>query len=128
MHDSVRAAMPGRRLALLLAATMLAWCALVAAQAAPAHAEGMTAVEQEHLAELTEWAYRNGATVRAPACGDVCSELWLSEHRPMPNQPASDELWGELNALEDTSATEGGIGLLPDLGTLSGRSAPTPRR
>lgn len=80
--------------------------------------------EQEHLAELTEWAYRNGATVRAPDCGDVCSELWLSEHRPMPNQATSDELWGELNALEDTSATEGGIGLLPDLGTFARAISP----
>jgi len=104
MRDFVRVAVLGRRLVLLLAAVALAWCALPP----PARAEGMTTVEQEHLAELTEWAYRNGATVRAPDCGDVCSQLWLSEHRPMPNQPASDELWGELNALEDTSTTEGG--------------------
>jgi len=120
MRDSTRAAGIARRLALLLAAAVLGWCALPA----PAHAEGMTAVEQEHLAELTEWAYRNGATVRAPDCGDVCSELWLSEHRPMPNQATSDELWGELNALEDTSATEGGIGLLPDLGTFARAISP----
>lgn len=114
MRDFVHAAVLGRRLALLLAAAALTWCVLPA----PVRAEGMTAVEQEHLSELTEWAYRNGATVRAPDCGDVCSELWLSEHRPMPNQPASDELWGELNALEGTSAPEGGVGLLPDLGTF----------
>lgn len=117
------ACVAGRRLLVLLLGAALSTCALLA-HVAPARAEGMTAVEQEHLPQLAEWAYRNGATVRAPDCADVCTDLWLSEHRPMPNQPTGDELWGELNALEDTSATEGGVGLLPDLGTFARAISP----
>jgi hypothetical protein len=75
----------------------------------------MTAVAQEHLAELTQWAYRNGATDVAPDCEAVCSELWLAEHRPMPNQATSSELWAELTSLEEAGVAEEGIGLLPSL-------------
>jgi outer membrane biogenesis lipoprotein LolB len=92
MCEPTRAAVIARRLVLLLACAVLT-CSLAAAPAAAEGVARMTAVEQEHLAELTEWAYRNGATVEAPDCGEVCSELWLSEHRPMPNQATSDELW-----------------------------------
>lgn len=47
MRDLARVAVLGRRLAVLLAAAALAWCALPA----PVRAEGMTTVEQEHLFE-----------------------------------------------------------------------------
>ncbi len=118
MHRSAHVAVPARRLAVLLIAVALAVGVLVASDA-PARAEGMTVVEQEHLPQLAEWAYRNGATVRAPECGGVCTDLWLSEHRSMPNQAASDELWGELNALEESGTAEEGIALAPDLGELA---------
>jgi hypothetical protein len=91
---------------------------LAATPSSAVRAEGvatMTAVEQEHLAELAQWAYRNGATDAGPDCGTVCTDLWLSEHRPMPNQATSAELWSELNTLEEAGTSEGGIALLPDL-------------
>jgi hypothetical protein len=124
VRESTRAVAIARRLVLLLLCAVLGTWSLATAPARAEGVEGMTAVEQEHLSQLAEWAYRNGATVEAPDCGDVCSDLWLAEHQTMPNQATSDELWGELNALEDTSATEGGVGLLPDLGTFARAISP----
>ena len=116
MRHSMCVAAFGRRLASLLSC---AACAL-ALPGAMARAEGvprMTTVEFEHLDDLTDWVYRNGATDVAPDCGSVCTELWLAEHRPMPNQAASSELWGELTSLEEAGAAEEGVGLLPDIAT-----------
>jgi hypothetical protein len=48
-------------------------------------------------------------------CGPVCDDLWLSEHRPMPNQTASDELHRELRK----ARTRGGR-VLPKLGGAGG--------
>lgn len=124
MRHPKRVAVFARRLVLLIVCAAFGACAPLAAPARAEGVERMTTVESEHLSELTQWAYRNGATVRAPSCDGVCSDLWESEHAPMPNQATSDELWGELNALEDTSATEGGIGLLPDLGTFARAISP----
>jgi hypothetical protein len=92
-------------------------CALMATYAMPAAAgvERMTGVEFERLEELTQWVYRNGATDAAPDCGAVCTDLWLAEHRPIPNQAASSELWGELTTLEEVGVAEEGVGLLPDI-------------
>lgn len=119
MRNAVRAAAGGRRLTLLLACAALSTCSL-AAHAPAAGAEGverMTGVEFERLEDLTDWVYRNGATDAAPDCEAVCTDLWLAEHRPMPNQAASSELWGELTSLEEAGATEEGVGLLPDIAT-----------
>ena len=44
-------------------------------------------------------ATRNGGTSGALPCGTVCSDLWLGEHRPMPNQPPSAQLHNELHRL-----------------------------
>jgi len=118
MDEAIRAVCARRRSMKWLAWAAALTLALLAAHAPAAAAGGvptMTAVELEHLPALAEWAYRNGATVTAPGCGDVCSDLWLSEHRPMPNQPTSDELWGELNQLEESSTAEDGIALTPSL-------------
>jgi hypothetical protein len=82
-----------------------------------ARAETMTPTEQAHLEDLAQWAYRNGATTTAPDCGQTCQDLWIAEHEDMPNAGASAELQGEVTALEETGASDGGIGLLPDLAT-----------
>jgi hypothetical protein len=51
----------------------------------------------------------------ASACGATCTDLWLSEHRPMPNQVASSELHAELQAVRSKAgilpAAEGIAGL-----------------
>jgi hypothetical protein len=49
--------------------------------------------------QVTEFLYRGGATPTVPGCGGTCDDLWLSEHRPMPNQTASKDLHRELNRL-----------------------------
>jgi len=42
----------------------------------------------------------NPYDVRAPAaCATFCDDLWLAEHRPMPNQPPSKALHNELRRL-----------------------------
>lgn len=118
MHRFAHVVGAGRRLAMLL----LCACLLACVHAPAVRAEGlgtMSAVEQERLSELTEWAYRNGATVSAPECGGVCNDLWLAEHEPASNPAVADELWGELNALEEAGTTEEGIALMPDLGEFA---------
>jgi hypothetical protein len=55
---------------------------------------------------------------RAPTNLDglpTASELWLEEHRPMPNQASSQQLYRELELLRTRTK------LLPAIGTLAGR-------
>ena len=75
-----------------------------------------------HLDDLTQWAYRNGATTSAPTCGSVCGNLWESEHGSIPDQPTSQAMWDELNSLMDNSADAEtpGVALWPDFAAAAG--------
>lgn len=48
-------------------------------------------------------------------CSGICSELWASEHGPIPNQPTSDTLWRDFYALREETK------LLPSPATMLGR-------
>lgn len=71
---------------------------LITLLAAPTSAQAYTGVEADAVVEFAE---RGGARVPAgaPPCGAVCSDLWLSEQRPIPNQPSSRALHAELAKL-----------------------------
>jgi hypothetical protein len=75
-----------------------------------------------HMDDLTQWAYRNGATTSAPTCGSVCSNLWESEHGPIPDQPTSQTMWDELTSLMGNSAgaETPGVALWPDFAAAAG--------
>jgi PASTA domain len=64
-----------------------------------AGAEVLTADE---AASVAGWLEKGGGYTSAPSpvgnAGTV-SDLWLSEHRPIPNQPSSTQLWNELGKL-----------------------------
>lgn len=55
-----------------------------------------------HLDDVAQWAVRNAplAPQSGLQCGSVCTNLWLEEHRPIPNSPSSEKLWQELRGLE----------------------------
>jgi hypothetical protein len=57
-------------------------------------------VVTSNLDLVGQHAVRGGAAeVPNVACGTTCSDWWLEEHRPIPNQPASDQLHRELRTL-----------------------------
>lgn len=67
----------------------------------------------------------SGATTGSAAsrCVDVCSDLWLSEHRPIPNQPLSSQIWRELNKDISVSRIRAGVMKIPTVmgkGTVLG--------
>jgi hypothetical protein len=87
------------------------WCARRSAVTLPP-----TITQNEDA--VTQLVYRNTAQSSPPACGSVCSELWLSEHGLMPNQVTSEALHSELEML--TRRT----GLMPRLSVIGGRVLP----
>lgn len=107
-------------------------CVLAAALAAmllivvpSARADALPAPVANQLDDLTQWAYRNGATTSAPPCDSVCSSLWESEHGSIPDQPTSREMWDELTSLLENSASaeSPGVALWPDLAAAAGSVA-----
>jgi hypothetical protein len=97
---------------LLLAAVC---CYLIAATAAP-QAQALVGscglqvcIPISRYDDVTAFAARNGATDVSgiahdasglPSCDNVCNDLYLGEHRPMPGQVSSDAMHAELGRLE----------------------------
>jgi RHS repeat-associated protein len=66
--------------------------------AAPANA-ALPEIEAQHMPEIVEWVYRNGALKSPVGCGAVCSALWAVEER----EPVGEKgLWDQLGELETT--------------------------
>jgi RHS repeat-associated protein len=89
---------------LLLVATFpLATVTCVATLVVPssAKAEELPKVVTEHMPEIVEWIYRNGALAEDPSpCKEVCATLWRDEHEALPSLPAANEYWNELGEAE----------------------------
>lgn len=68
--------------------------------------------------DIAAWLYRGGAQDSSvtPRCGAVCSDLWLQEHRPMPNQPSSSLLHRELSHLRWKMGLRATFKALPVIG------------
>jgi hypothetical protein len=68
------------------------------------------------LDAVASWVARNGATTvpGMPSCTNVCNDLWLSEHRPLPGQVSSKDMWKELGQLETK------VGVWPRIGQALG--------
>jgi len=86
-----------------------------------AHALVPTTISQnrEAVAQMMERGGipgNNPYDVRTPSCGTVCSDLWLSEHRPMPNQPPSKALHNELRRLRFKAKLMPAFSKLPAVG------------
>lgn len=62
-----------------------------------------------HRSDMASFLRRSGPVSTPPHCGTVCSELWLQEHRPIPNQPSSKALHGELATLKRKTGVLPGI-------------------
>ena len=72
-------------------------------------------VVADNIPTIAQHVARGGAIdVPGATCGTVCSNWWLEEHRPIPNQPTSDQLHRELRAFRTT-----GTRVLPLLRTLN---------
>jgi hypothetical protein len=71
----------------------------------------LTPKEIEHVKAIAQWVIKHGASTPPPGyeCGPVCSQLWLEEHRPMPNQVTSAKMHRELRALTRRSGVMNGI-------------------
>lgn len=70
---------------------------LVAILAAPAHALMGTPAIDGNKTDVARYINQGGTAPPGPAtCPATCSDLWLSEHRPMPNQTSSAKLHREL--------------------------------
>lgn len=84
-------------------------CGIAGAAATPAAAQTLSEAATQGRPGLAanqgaflDWAARNAAYVGDEVpCGNVCDDLWLSEHRPMPNQARSSDLWDELDRLNE---------------------------
>ena len=98
--------------------TCAAVAAVVAILAAPGSASALapSATVQNNYRNVADLVQRGGATgtIPTPANPTVVDDLWLSEHRPMPNQPSSDALHAELKNLRTK------VGVLPKLGAAVG--------
>lgn len=91
---------------------------LVAILALPAAAQARTldtAIDR-NLGAVTDFVQRGGATstVPTPVNPGVVDDLWLAEHRPMPNQATSDAMHSELRALRTKA------GVLPKPSAIAG--------
>jgi hypothetical protein len=114
-----------RLTAAALAGVLVALLALVGA---PATADAQTATLPPAVADnmdaVTQLAARDGLISPAAGnsldCGTVCDDLYLAEHRPMPNQPASDELWAEFNRLQRRSRLLPALRLLGNVTLAAG--------
>jgi hypothetical protein len=82
-------------------------------------ARALPSAVADGIGEVHALIERNGLpNGRAPVpCSVVCDELWLSEHRPMPNQPSSDDLHREIRLLRERSR------LLPRAASIIGNVA-----
>jgi len=83
------------RVILLLAALIFA----CHAASADAYTETLTAQQLEDVLQWVERGHGADGGGRTLTCGTVCSNVWLEEHRPMPNQPTSRALHAELSRL-----------------------------
>ncbi|MBJ7330726.1 MAG: PASTA domain-containing protein [Solirubrobacteraceae bacterium] len=68
----------------------------------------MTRVTTDQAGALAQ-LLRRGGPVSTPDCGAVCTDLWLQEHRPIPNQPTSKALHAELVTLRRKTGVLPGI-------------------
>jgi hypothetical protein len=84
--------------------------------AAPLHPASASAalpeIEVQHMAEIEEWVYRNGAAKPPVGCGTVCTGLWVSEHNAIPRTAMAQQMWDGLGQLEVSA------GLWASLATL----------
>lgn len=72
-------------------------------------------VVSQNVPLIAEHLARGGAAdVPGVGCGSSCSQWWLQEHQPIPNQPSSQALHAELRAARSTATK-----VLPRLGTLT---------
>jgi RHS repeat-associated protein len=79
------------------AASVALWRPVSASAALPS-------IEVEHMPEIEQWVYRNGATTNPLGCGEVCGNIWTAEHR-LPVAGSATPLWDALGKLE-TSGTD----------------------
>jgi hypothetical protein len=57
-------------------------------------------VVQENIPAIADHLARGGAVpIPGVDCGARCADWWVQEHRPIPNQPSSDQLHRELRRL-----------------------------
>jgi hypothetical protein len=63
-----------------------------------AHATALAPAVEQNFDEVYKWLERGGnPSPRTPLpCGTVCDDLFMAEHRPMPGQPASADMWKSL--------------------------------
>jgi hypothetical protein len=74
--------------------------------------------------DVTDWVARNGATsipgqvtdaaTGLPNCKNVCDDLFLQEHRGIPGQQSSKDMYKELGRLENK------VGMWPKIGNALG--------
>ncbi|MFL5845277.1 MAG: hypothetical protein ACJ762_11325, partial [Solirubrobacteraceae bacterium] len=79
--------------------------AFLGSATAPQDANALTGSQSPtQLDGITQWVARNGAATNQGTlgCNSVCTDLWLSEHRPIPNQPSSTQMWDELLTTTET--------------------------
>jgi hypothetical protein len=70
-------------------------------------------VVEQNIGTVVEHSARGGATtIPGVSCGTTCTDWWLEEHRPIPNQPSSAQLHQELRSFRS------GVGLNPALRAL----------
>jgi hypothetical protein len=84
------------------------------ATAAPAAAFQQPPTEAQWDA-ITRHAYKGGTSAPITAlneCIDVCDDLYLSEHRPMPNQPSSQKLHNQLRRLRTRTKMVPTVGMV----------------
>jgi RHS repeat-associated protein len=72
----------------------------------------LSAIEVEHVSEIEEWVYRNGAVESPLGCTEMCNRIWTAEHR-LSGSPAAQEIWEAIGDLETS-----GTGLWGNLSSL----------
>jgi RHS repeat-associated protein len=80
-------------------AALIAVSMAMASAPAPASA-ALPKIETEHMPQIVEWVYRNGADESPLPCSSTCASLWTAEHSEVPLNHAGQELWNELGELE----------------------------
>lgn len=89
---------------------------LAAAPAGASALAGPSPAVRSNIGAVADFIQRGGATSTVPPVGNagVVDDLWLSEHRPMPNQTSSAALHRELLQLRTR------VGVLPRLASAAG--------
>jgi RHS repeat-associated protein len=85
-----------------LGLALLSAAAISGSLAVSAQAVGLPSIETEHMNDIVEWAYRNGAVNHS--CGEVCNNLWTAEHHSVPNNASGKAFW-EGNANVEINRT-----------------------